>query len=123
MIQLKYSSLLLFSFILCNTQVHGQVSWPEGLSFHLGNVSRGIELQVNVPYQNTGKIPILIDNIRTPCGCAIPSWNRDPILPMMNDTITIFFMPKSKGIMNKTLKVYFKEIKKPYSITLTANAI
>lgn len=123
MIQLKYSSLLLLGFMFFHIQVHSQVAWPDGMSFDLGNVSRGIEVQVNVPFQNTGTFPILIDNIRTPCGCAIPSWNYDPILPLMNDTITIFFTPKGKGMTNKTLKVYFKEIKKPFLITLTAKAI
>lgn len=123
MIQLKYSSLLLLVFIFFITQVRSQVAWPEGMAFQLGNVSRGTEIQVNIPFQNTGNIPILIDNIRTPCGCAIPSWNRDPIFPMMNDSITIFITPKGKGTINKTLKVYFKEMKKPFYITLTVKGI
>ena len=32
-------------------------------------------------YTNTGTEPLLLNNVKAGCGCTVPDWSREPLMP------------------------------------------
>lgn len=45
-------------------------------------------------WRNAGDRPLVITRIRTTCGCAVPSWSREPVRPGGEGTVTVTYRPK-----------------------------
>ncbi|HAQ65957.1 MAG TPA: hypothetical protein DCR43_08935 [Bacteroidales bacterium] len=56
-------------------------------------------------FVNTGKEPLILSDVRSSCGCTVPKWPREPILPGQIDTIKVRYDTKRLGIINKTITV------------------
>ena len=57
-------------------------------------------------FVNTGKIPLIINEVKASCGCTVPDWPRQPILPGKSGFIRVAFNPaKQNGAFNKTIQV------------------
>lgn len=56
-------------------------------------------------FTNTGKEPLIISDVRSSCGCTVPKWPREPILPGHADTIKVRYDTKRLGVINKTITV------------------
>ncbi|MDD2963856.1 MAG: DUF1573 domain-containing protein [Bacteroidales bacterium] len=56
-------------------------------------------------FVNTGKEPLILSDVRSSCGCTVPKWPREPILPGHADTIKVRYDTKRLGIINKTITV------------------
>ena len=52
---------------------------------------------------NTGKFPLVINDVKASCGCTTPSKPTDPIAPGKSDEIEVVFHPKV-GQLNKQSK-------------------
>jgi hypothetical protein len=77
--------------------------------FEFGTVEQG-EMVTNVfTFTNTGDQPLIITGARGSCGCTVPQWPKEPILPGEVSSITVEF--NTKGKMGKQAK----------KVTLTAN--
>ena len=61
-------------------------------------------------FTNTGDVPLLIQKPKSSCGCTIPSWPKEPILPGESDVIKVTYSTNRAGNFNKT-------------VTITSNAI
>ena len=71
-------------------------------------------------FENAGEDPIRIDNIRASCGCTIPNWNTDPILPDSSASIRVQFIPNQAGYTRKQIKVYFSGVRNAEKLYLEA---
>ncbi len=60
-------------------------------------------------YTNEGKEPLILSRVKSSCGCTIPKWSRQPLLPGQSDTIKVKYDTKRLGSFHK-------------SITITSNA-
>jgi hypothetical protein len=57
-------------------------------------------------FTNTGKSPLVIQNVQASCGCTTPAWTRDPVLPGNTGFIKAEYNPRNRpGSFNKTLTV------------------
>lgn len=56
--------------------------------------------------ENTGNYPLIITDIKTSCGCTIPSWDKQPIPPGKKTKIKVEVKPDAIGFFNKTISVY-----------------
>jgi len=56
-------------------------------------------------FTNTGKEPLVLSNVRSSCGCTVPKWTREPILPGQTGTINVKYDTKRLGAINKTITV------------------
>ncbi len=57
-------------------------------------------------FTNTGSEPLIIKNVRSSCGCTIPAWSKEPIMPMGKGTIKVSFNPDGRpGAFRKDITV------------------
>lgn len=74
-----------------------------------GEVAEGAVVKHTYHFTNTGKMPLIISNARSTCGCTVPSWPEEPIAPGAKGKIEVEFNTKGKA----------EQQSKP--ITITAN--
>ena len=60
-------------------------------------------------FTNTGKEPLIIEKAKGSCGCTVPEWPKEPILPGETGKIKVNYDEKRVGSFNK-------------SVTITSNA-
>ena len=64
-------------------------------------------------FTNTGDEPLLIQKPKSSCGCTIPSWPKEPILPGESDIIKVTYRTNRAGNINKTVTVTSNAVKDP----------
>ena len=57
-------------------------------------------------FTNEGKVPLILTNVRSSCGCTVPTWPREPVLPGQSKVIKVKYDTKRLGVINKTIHVY-----------------
>lgn len=71
-----------------------------------GTVQEGEKLTHTFLFQNTGEYPLYISNVISPCGCTVPEYDKQPILPGKEGKITIEFNTQGRlGNQEKKLTV------------------
>jgi len=56
-------------------------------------------------FTNEGDAPLLITNVKTSCGCTVPSYSKEPILPGKSGELKIKYDTKRLGAFTKTITV------------------
>lgn len=56
-------------------------------------------------FKNTGNAPLVISNVKTSCGCTVPTYSKEPILPGQEGTLDIKYNTKKLGAFTKTITV------------------
>ena len=63
------------------------------------------EASIYFKYKNTGQNPLKISSISSRCGCTIPKWSKDPLLPNQTDSILVSYDAKEMGYFSKEIYV------------------
>jgi len=77
--------------------------------FDYGVIDQGEKVTHIYKFTNTGSEPLIISNAKGSCGCTVPQWPKDPIMPGTDGEIKVQF--DSKGKRGKQSK----------RVTITAN--
>lgn len=56
-------------------------------------------------FTNSGKEPIVITNCQASCGCTVPIWPKNPILPGKSDVIQVTYNAAHAGSFNKSITI------------------
>jgi hypothetical protein len=56
-------------------------------------------------FTNTGNEPLIIQKPKSSCGCTVPSWPKEPILPGESEVINVTYRTTKVGPINKTITV------------------
>lgn len=57
-------------------------------------------------FKNTGSAPLVINAVNVTCGCTTPTWNRAPVMPGKEGTITVAYDPEGRpGVFDKPVSV------------------
>ena len=75
----------------------------EETTFDFGDIHQGDQVEHTFVFENTGTEPLVLTNVQTTCGCTVPKWPREPIMPGQKGEIHVKF--NSAGKMGKTTKV------------------
>lgn len=74
-------------------------------------------------FQNPSTEPIIIDNIRTTCGCTVPVWEKTPILPDSTTEIKVHFDAKYIGKFKKRIKVFVSNQRKAEVLEISGEVV
>lgn len=83
-----------------------------------GTVEQGSDGMRLFVFTNTGNAPLIISDVKTSCGCTVPTYSKDPILPGGQGQLEIKYNTKKLGNFTKTITVFSnaKETKKVLKI-------
>ncbi|MEL7123756.1 MAG: DUF1573 domain-containing protein [Bacteroidota bacterium] len=66
------------------------------LEYNFGTVNEGVKVKHEFKFVNTGKVPLLITEARSTCGCTVSKYPEDPIEPGASDVIKVEFNTTGK---------------------------
>ncbi|MCF0210050.1 MAG: DUF1573 domain-containing protein [Bacteroidales bacterium] len=75
------------------------------LEYDYGEVVKGGDGMCEFVYKNTGKAPLMLTNVRSSCGCTIPSWSKEPLMPGKTAKIKVKYNTNNVGTINKSITV------------------
>jgi hypothetical protein len=70
-----------------------------------GTVMQGADGTCEFKFTNTGKEPLILSKPQSSCGCTVPTWPQEPILPGKSDVIKVTYNTQNMGPINKTVTV------------------
>lgn len=71
-----------------------------------GIIVKGSDGTCEFTFTNTGKEPLILSKPISSCGCTVPTWPQEPILPGKSDAIKVTYNTNNIGPINKTVTVY-----------------
>lgn len=89
-----------------------------GQKYDFGTIPLKKEVQYGFEFSNPGKTPLVINNVKTSCGCTIPEWPRKPIKPGAKGEIKFAYDTTSPGVFHKTITVYFNGKSSPVELKI-----
>jgi hypothetical protein len=91
-------------------------------NFDFGKVKKGDKVQHVYEVTNTGTNPLVISEVKPGCGCTVPDFTKEPIMPGKKGKITLHFDSTNfDGAVNKFADVFANVEKAPIKLTFTAN--
>ncbi|MEC5157430.1 DUF1573 domain-containing protein [Chryseobacterium sp. MP_3.2] len=91
-------------------------------AFAFGKMKKGEQKEHVYEVTNTGKNPLIISQVKPGCGCTVPDFTKDPILPGQKGKITLKFDSSSfDGMVSKSAEVYANVEKAPMVLSFTAD--
>ena len=87
--------------------------------FDFGEVNEGEKLEHTFLIKNTGEANLVISSAKTSCGCTVPKFPKEPILPNQQSEITVVFNTKGKfGKQNKTVTLLTNTVPRAKVLTI-----
>lgn len=89
----------------------------------LGTINQNGDIhQIEYSFINNTNKPIAISHVATSCGCAMPLYDKKPIMPKKTGKISVSFNPAGiKGFFNKQITVYFSDYPTPVKLSFKGN--
>jgi len=75
-----------------------------------GKIKKGADGSCYFTITNTGSEPLTITNAQGSCGCTVPSWPKEPIIPGESAKMKVTYATNRVGPINK-------------SVTITSNSV
>ncbi len=90
--------------------------------FDFGKIKKGDQKEHTYEITNMGKNPLIISQVKPGCGCTVPDYTKEPILPGQKGKITLKFDSSNfDGLVNKQAEVYANVEKAPIIIGFSAD--
>lgn len=74
-----------------------------------GDIDKGADPYCEFVITNKGNEPLILTNAKGSCGCTVPEWSKEPVLPGESTVMKVKYDTKRVGPINK-------------SVTITSNA-
>lgn len=75
-----------------------------------GEIEQGADPYCEFEFTNNGSAPLIISNAKGSCGCTVPEWPKEPVMPGKTAVMKVRYDTKRVGPINK-------------SVTITSNAV
>lgn len=70
-----------------------------------GTIEKGADGVRVFEFTNTGNAPLIISNAKSTCGCTVPNWPKQPIMPGESGEIKVKYDTKRVNPIRKTITV------------------
>lgn len=107
------ATLFLFGF-QANAQTEEEVQQPatnkSEITFEkevhdYGTIKVGANGDCVFEFKNTGTEPLIISKAKGSCGCTVPDWPKEPIMPGKTGSIKVTYDTKRVGPINKSVTI------------------
>lgn len=96
----------------------------EETTHDFGNVPEGPLAEYDFEFKNVGKSPIMITEARGSCGCTVPSWPHEPILPKKKAKIHVAYTTSGRqGMISKDVIITSNAQQNPMILHIGGNVL
>ena len=121
-------SLVLFSTGCANNpeekaKDHGQEIWFDENLHDYGEIEKDSDGTWSFVFKNLGEEAIIINRVRSTCGCAVPDWPKEPIEPGEEGKITVKYNTATTGTFLKSIIVYSSAANSPVKLQIKGKVV
>ncbi len=81
-----------------------EISFEEKV-FDYGTITKGADGNHTFTFTNTGNSPLVIESVKSSCGCTVPKKPEAPIAPGASGSIQVRYDTQRLGVFRKTITV------------------
>ena len=93
----------------------------EETTHDFGEIKQGVEVQTLFNFKNTGKVPLVITNASSSCGCTVPEYPKEAIAPGATGAIKVVYNGSGNGNITKTVTLTTNTEQGTETLTINAN--
>lgn len=101
-----------------DSKVEGPVMSFDETVIEYGTIEQGSDPLRVFTFTNTGTEPLIIKRAKGSCGCTVPSYKKEPIMPGEQGKIEVRYDTKRLGKFAKTVRIYTNEKEEPHVLTI-----
>ncbi len=99
------------------------VTWLTETNHDFGEIRAGSSARFVFKFQNARSETIVLQTVRTTCGCTAAEWTEEPIAAGANGSVTIEFDADRGGAFRKKITVFFDKQRKPEVLWITGDVV
>ena len=104
-------SLAISQFVIAQATVPvtapAEVVELKEMEFNFGKIPQGKPVTHEFFFSNSGKTPLVLDNVQASCGCTTPEWNKEPVAAGATSKITVGYNAASEGVFTKSITITY----------------
>ena len=105
-------------FLFCNLNTPN-IEWATPKEHDFEVLRHNVAVKTEFKFINKSEAPLVIDAVRTTCGCTAADYPEAPVLPNELATISIEYDAHKVGFFSKKIKVFFAGQRKPEVLTIS----
>jgi uncharacterized Zn-binding protein involved in type VI secretion len=75
-------------------------------------------------FVNIGDMPIILNGVKTSCGCTTPEWTKEPVIPGQSGSIKVSFNPIGRpGPFTKTITISCNDERQTIILKITGTVM
>src|SRR4030042_2352139 len=128
------TKIILISFILLSTVSCSEKSGKKAgrnaskiefdeTNHNFGEIKYGGEASFDFKFSNKGKSPLILENVRSTCGCTVPEWTREPVNVSNSGSVRVIYDTHRVGAFSKTLIVYSNAANSPVRLFIKGRVL
>ncbi|MBN2486913.1 MAG: DUF1573 domain-containing protein [Bacteroidales bacterium] len=90
---------------MINIDASGPAIQFKSLEHDYGTILQGADGTCEFEFSNVGTEALNLQNVRSSCGCTVPSWPQEPIAPGKSGVIKVKYDTRRVGPISKTITV------------------
>lgn len=105
---LLFLGLATFSFAQADATTGPSMKF-ETIEIDYGTIDQGADGVRKFMFTNTGTEPLVIKNARGSCGCTVPTWPKEPVMPGETASVDVRYDTNRVGKFTKTVTLTTNE--------------
>jgi hypothetical protein len=97
--------------------------WFEETLHDYGEIPERSDGSWSFAFKNIGQKAIVINRVRSTCGCTVPAWPREPLEPGATGEITVKYNTAATGTFLKSLYVYSTAANSPVKLQIKGKVV
>lgn len=110
--------LFLVATAVASLAQSGPVMTFKTTSINYGAIEKGSEPLRQFTFTNTGNEPLVITGAKGSCGCTVPTYPKEPIMPGQSATIDVRYDTQRVGPFTKTVTLTTNEANPNKTLTI-----
>ncbi|MCL2027334.1 MAG: DUF1573 domain-containing protein [Bacteroidales bacterium] len=83
-----------------------------------GQIEQGANGEGEFKFRNVGSEALILSNVSASCGCTVPSWTREPVMPGEYGSIKVRYDTHRLGHIGRAITVHSNSVDNTERVTL-----
>jgi Protein of unknown function (DUF1573) len=107
-----------FLSIQAQARTAGPIMTFEVTTVDYGTIDKGADPVRHFKFTNTGNEPLIIKSAKGSCGCTVPTYPQEPIMPGESANVNIRYDTNRLGQFTKTVSLITNETPDTHTLTI-----
>ena len=113
-----FAMVVLVAIVAKAQKAGGPVMTFEKTEIDYGTIVQGADPLRKFKFKNTGTEPLVIKTARGSCGCTVPNYKKEPVMPGETAEVEVRYDTQRPGPFTKTVTIETNEGDQPRVLTI-----